>query len=69
MADWRSGDATPDYSCRQPWPEDIGAGYTEMEVSNRPRSRIGVVWPLDAGINSSQQYCNTFAHIGSVKAG
>lgn len=51
------------------WPEDIGAGYTEMEVSNRPSARRGVVWPLDAGINASQQRCNTFAHIGSVKAG
>lgn len=50
------------------WPEGIRPGYTEMEVCNRPASRIGVAWPMDAGINASQDYANLFAHIGNVQA-
>lgn len=50
------------------WPEGIRPGYTEMEVCNRPMSRHGVAWPLDAGINASQDYANLFAHVGEVQA-
>lgn len=52
-----------------PWPEGIRPGYTEMEVCNRIESREGVAWPMDAGINASQNYSNMFAHIGEVQGG
>lgn len=51
------------------WPEGIRPGYTEMEICNRTESRIGVAWPLDAGVNASQDYANLFAHIGEVQGG
>lgn len=51
-----------------PWPEGLSAGWTEMEVCNRPESKVGVAWPLDAGINASQDYCSLFAHIGELRA-
>lgn len=51
-----------------PWPEGLQAGFTEMEVCHRLESRVGVAWPLDAGVNASQDYCNTFAHIGEEHA-
>lgn len=52
-----------------PWPEGLRPGYTEMEVCNRVASRHGVAWPMDAGINASQDYANLFAHIGEVQGG
>lgn len=51
-----------------PWPEGLRPGYTEMEVCNRPASRVGVAWPMDAGINASQDYANLFSHIGETQA-
>lgn len=51
------------------WSEGIPAGATEMELSNRPGSRLGVAWPLDMGINASQQHCSMFAHIGGDQVG
>lgn len=51
-----------------PWPEMMKAGYTEMEVCNRPESRAGVAWPLDAGVNASQDFASLFSHIGSEQA-
>lgn len=50
------------------WPEGLRAGTTEWEVAHRQRAREGVAWPLDLGMNASQDYCNTFAHIGAVQA-
>jgi hypothetical protein len=51
-----------------PWPEGLRAGYTEMEVCNRPESRNGVAWPMDADVNASQDYCRLFAHVGETQA-
>lgn len=50
------------------WPEGLQAGYTEMEVCQRPESRIDVAWPMDADINASQDYCRLFAHVGETQA-
>lgn len=50
------------------WPEGLKAGYTELEICKLPAARKGVAWPLDAGINASQDYCTGFAHIGGVQA-
>lgn len=50
------------------WRIGIKAGFTEMEVCNRPEARKGVAWPLDADVNASQDYCSLFAHIGNVQA-
>lgn len=52
-----------------PWPEGLRPGFTEMEVCNRRESREGIAWPMDAGINASQNYANLFAHIGEVQGG
>lgn len=51
------------------WPEGLRPGYTELEVCARPASRVGVAWPMDACINTSQDYSNLFAHIGEVQGG
>lgn len=48
------------------WFVGLGAGTTEMEVAGRLESRIGVGWPLDLGVNASQDYSNLFAHVGDV---
>lgn len=50
------------------WPEGLKAGYTEVEVCKRLPARMGVAWPLDAGINANQDYCTLFAHIGGEQA-
>lgn len=52
-----------------PWPEGMRAGYTEMEVCHREAARTGIAWPLDAGVNASQDYCSLFAHVGEVQGG
>lgn len=51
------------------WPVGIGAGATETEVVHRAASRVGVAWPLDAGVNASQQWASMFAHVGDVHVG
>lgn len=51
-----------------PWPEGLQAGFTELEVGKRWEARKGVVWPLDAKVNASQDYCTLFAHIGNEQA-
>lgn len=51
-----------------PWPEGLDPGSTEFVVAQRKESRDGVAWPLDAKVNASQDYCNTFAHIGAIQA-
>jgi hypothetical protein len=51
-----------------PWPEGLQAGFTELEVGGRYEARKGVVWPLDAKVNASQDYCSLFAHIGNEQA-
>jgi hypothetical protein len=52
-----------------PWPEGLDPGSTEFIVASRQETRQGgVVWPLDLGVNASQQYCSLFAHIGAVQA-
>ncbi len=48
-----------------PWPERIQAGQTEFDVSGRPESRKGVVWPLDLGLPGSQRRDSLFRHIGA----
>lgn len=50
------------------WPEGLKAGYTELEICARQEARTGVAWPLDAGVNASQDYVSLFAHIGSEQA-
>lgn len=50
------------------WPVGIKAGWTEMDICKRKESRTGVAWPLDAGINASQDYCRLFAHVGDVQS-
>lgn len=49
-----------------PWPEGLNPGATEFEVAHRPVARKGVAWPLDFGMNASQQAGCLFAHIGTV---
>lgn len=51
-----------------PWPEGVDPGTTEFIVSQRKESRQKVAWPLDFGINASQQWANCWAHIGAVQA-
>jgi hypothetical protein len=51
-----------------PWPEKLGAGFTELTVCQNPEARRGVCWPLDAGVNASQDYSTLFAHIGDRRA-
>jgi len=52
-----------------PWPEHYDPGSTEFVVAGRQATRIGpVAWPMDMGINASQQCANMFAHIGAVQA-
>lgn len=52
-----------------PWPEGLNPGSTEFEVATRVKE-IGatVGWPLDLGVNASQQHASLFAHIGAVQA-
>lgn len=50
-----------------PWPEGLKAGYTEMEVCKMDAARSGIAWPLDAGVNASQDYCTLFAHVGEIQ--
>jgi hypothetical protein len=50
------------------WPEGEDPGTTEFIVAKREASRHGVAWPLDLTLNASQQWANTFAHIGAVTA-
>ena len=52
-----------------PWPEGLQAGKTEFEVSGRPESRAGVVWPLDLAIPGSQRHDSLFRHIGFDEKG
>lgn len=52
-----------------PWPEGLDPGTTEFAVASRVKlSDAKVGWPLDLGINASQQHSNLFAHIGAVQA-
>lgn len=52
-----------------PWPEGVDPGTTEFIVATRKETRLGpVAWPLDIGVNASQQCANLFAHIGAVQA-
>ena len=51
------------------WPEGLRAGETEMVISNRKESRVGVAWPLDIAIRAGQIHGTLFAHIGEVQAG
>lgn len=51
-----------------PWPEGLRAGTTEWEVCKRLESRIGIAWPLDAGVNSTELHSTLFNHIGYVQA-
>lgn len=50
------------------WPEGLRAGFTEMEICNRPIAREGVCWPLDMGVNASQDYVSLFAHVGERRS-
>lgn len=50
------------------WPEGQDPGTTEFTVAKRKESREKVGWPLDIGINSSQQHASLFAHVGAVQA-
>lgn len=51
-----------------PWPEGLRAGTTEWEVCKRRESRVGVAWPMDAGLNASELHSNLFVHIGEIQA-
>lgn len=52
-----------------PWAEGIGAGAVELNYCGRQASRVGVAWPLDLGVNASQNFPSLFAHIGDLHIG
>lgn len=47
------------------WPEELGAGHTELEVIKNPETRHGVAWPIEA----IKPKGDLFQHVGGLKAG
>lgn len=47
-----------------PWPEGYDPGSTEFLVAQRPKTRGGVVWPVD----EVAPYGSLFGHIGTIQA-
>lgn len=47
-----------------PWPLNMNAGATELEVCGRPEAREGVAWPIGLILPRG----DVFVHIGTLKA-